>query len=657
MKSRLSNCSERHDCGADLSKSDYLPERLIHVQDDIPKLVFGADIYSSSQASPRYLALSYCWGTEKDASHEPESKLTKQSIDEFRAEISEQKLSAVHRDAIFVARALSIPYIWIDALCILQGDRLDWERQCKQMDKIYGCAYVTVLAAASISSHKSFLQRPHGLQTKISFRSAIQPGRNGSLLIELRKVTSLHRGNILYDDASQSRLSTRGWAYQEAILSTRRIMFGEWNIHYLCSNSHQTMNGPEIEQNYDTSMDQIKQVLSAGDHFRAWKRIFPRAARFENHSFTYPEDILPALSGLVRLLQNHPPDNYLAGHWQQDLFRSLAWHRSIQIHEERPKELHLRSTCEPVTYTVPSWSILGKNYAELHIESSLRFSDVRSEVQSCDGKVALVGTDPFGAVQTAHLEIRSHSFEAHARVGQSITTRQIERVTITNLWSVVIDWDTHQHHCIVYLDYDLKTSDMFQDPRTWRWVLLGSVQLRALYEKWRTNTGSTHSDFGPPECPQNRRTSGSVISDFSEDGQESESGNSDASIPCQSVHTEYSHHSESSGTEEELNLNHDEGEEGYEADLSSNQDSPRLADDWRAEEAEDSDAYNDRELERYPYGLLLLQVPGRQEWYRVGVFAPNPVDFEDEQSFHPELELMTLGNFKEMSQIETMTVL
>lgn len=513
------------------------------------------------------MALSYCWGSKEDASHQP--KLTKDSMSRFQTGIDPKELSAVHRDTVDVAKALSIPYIWIDSLCILQDDddRVDWQQQCAQMDRIYGCAHVTILAAASSSCRQSFLRRPRGLQTVLPFQSAVQPSLSGFLEIELRRVEVWDSDGsfdgILDPDLNSSRLSTRGWAYQEQILSTRMVLFGGWSVHYLCSDSRKTFQNPECtpSREFRYGSDQvdkfmkINREISRGNDTGAWDMVFPKAAGFGSHSFTYPTDILPALSGLARLIQKKPPDVYLAGHWAQDLFRSLPWKRHLLT--QTPKEALFPSTIGTKDYTVPSWSILCKGGVEIVIADDTFFMNIRSEVQSCDGQVTLVSkdpnADPYGAIESAQLEIRSHSFQNESKVDQSIA---IERMEPTR-WSVVIHWDNRRFLCIAFLDYHLQESDINQDPKKWRWVLLGSLQNQTRFDFWGANAGK---DVG---------------------------------------------------------------------------------------------------AERYPYGLLLLQSPGQEKWYRVGVFVrrAGEISTDELRTQYSGVEDLTLDNFKEMSKIETITVL
>jgi hypothetical protein len=57
------------------------------------------------------------------------------------------------RDAVLITRELGLRYLWVDALCILQGQdeaaQLDWRQHSAIMGDIYGNAFVTIAAAAA----------------------------------------------------------------------------------------------------------------------------------------------------------------------------------------------------------------------------------------------------------------------------------------------------------------------------------------------------------------------------------------------------------------------------------------------------------------------------------------------------------------------------
>ena len=75
-----------------------------------------------------YAALSYCWG-EENVYKSAMLRMTKSNVAEMATGILLSDLPEVFRDAITTTRFLGIRYLWIDALCIAQGDREEWETE------------------------------------------------------------------------------------------------------------------------------------------------------------------------------------------------------------------------------------------------------------------------------------------------------------------------------------------------------------------------------------------------------------------------------------------------------------------------------------------------------------------------------------------------
>ncbi|KAI1870380.1 hypothetical protein JX265_001726 [Neoarthrinium moseri] len=175
-----------------------------------------------SSLATKYTALSYFWGTTEEA--RSQLTMTMLTIEVRRRGTPDETLPPLARDAIRITRLLSIPYLWIGCLCIVQDGTSDWEEQCGEMDKIYGCAQVSIIAAASE-----------------------------------------YLGNAIQLDSSSSALSSGGWAFQEAFLSTKRILFGNWNVYFLCPPSYQTRGGSLKYEAYDaTGHDFEKRFLEGG---------------------------------------------------------------------------------------------------------------------------------------------------------------------------------------------------------------------------------------------------------------------------------------------------------------------------------------------------------------------------------------------------------
>ncbi len=92
-----------------------------------------------------YVALSYVWGDVKQLyvpSGEAYSVLTNKGA------LLDLKLSKTIVDAMQLIRQLGLRYLWVDALCIKQGDFSDKEEQITRMEFVYQSALFTIIAAS-----------------------------------------------------------------------------------------------------------------------------------------------------------------------------------------------------------------------------------------------------------------------------------------------------------------------------------------------------------------------------------------------------------------------------------------------------------------------------------------------------------------------------
>jgi hypothetical protein len=218
-KSRIRECIDEHDHKP--ITDPFCPERLIDVQSRPIKLVLTDSITPNSEhgnSNLSYAALSYCWGSAMEASDQ--LTCTTHSLPLRLSAINDQELSPVLSDAISVTRSLSIPYLWVDSLCILQDSLADWERQSSLMGKIYGNAMVTIGALASKSCNNQFICSI-APELYISYYSNDNIDPEGTLrfrylLCERTRLWGKSIGNIVFVvNRNDSRYNSRGWTYQE----------------------------------------------------------------------------------------------------------------------------------------------------------------------------------------------------------------------------------------------------------------------------------------------------------------------------------------------------------------------------------------------------------------------------------------------------------
>jgi hypothetical protein len=152
-----------------------------------------------------YLALSYVWGNHSiDASGDLPTVLPK-----------------TIEDAMIVARGLGIPYLWVDRYCIDQANKREKHIMVANMDKVYAGAEITIIAAAGSDPH-------YGL-----------PGISTTARKNVHTETISGNGVVtrypsLSKEIKNSVWASRGWTYQEMLLSRRRLVFSDSQMFFHC---------------------------------------------------------------------------------------------------------------------------------------------------------------------------------------------------------------------------------------------------------------------------------------------------------------------------------------------------------------------------------------------------------------------------------------
>jgi hypothetical protein len=111
-------------CGGDEPRA--LPTRIIDLRDsEVVRLC------ETKNTPGRYAALSYCWGQDQNLS------TTSATYRAHMNGISKERLPKTFMDAMDVCRRISIDFIWIDSLCIIQDSPGDWSNESAKMGDVY----------------------------------------------------------------------------------------------------------------------------------------------------------------------------------------------------------------------------------------------------------------------------------------------------------------------------------------------------------------------------------------------------------------------------------------------------------------------------------------------------------------------------------------
>lgn len=165
--------------------------------------------------NPRFVALSYVWG--------PNVRRTTLSED------LPSKLPLTIRDAMTVTKDLGLEYLWVDQYCIDQSDNGDKDRQIRHMDLIYKCADITIIAAAGYDCD-------YGLPgVSDRSRDVLDPFLlDGNLTLGICPNANHTEGYYKKEHWETGSWHTRGWTFQEAHLSRRRLVFSDTATHFEC---------------------------------------------------------------------------------------------------------------------------------------------------------------------------------------------------------------------------------------------------------------------------------------------------------------------------------------------------------------------------------------------------------------------------------------
>ncbi|KAF1934610.1 HET-domain-containing protein [Clathrospora elynae] len=310
----MERCTQSHGALCTLPKEVALPTRLIQIQRDDPAIL---KLCTTAGMRGQYVTLSYCWGDG------PSFKAVSTSMESLRSGFEAQSLPKTLRDAVRLTYEMGFEYIWIDSLCIQQDNFEDWSRESARMAQVYGDAAFTICADIAGSTNDGIFQA----------RDNLQSHRFGPELSFCLQTISQQWGEM-----PEHPLYSRGWAFQERILSSRNLHFLNDQIAWECNT---TLYLEDSRGRHSNPTDHFaKSIFTKFYHAKRFQEfnkqsepdLFPRigawnaiAQEMSVRAFTFESDNLPAISGLASALQTPELGEYLAGVWSYNPFLSMAW--------------------------------------------------------------------------------------------------------------------------------------------------------------------------------------------------------------------------------------------------------------------------------------------------------------------------------------------
>lgn len=374
IKAWLGRCGKTHaKCRLprDVAGVEWHPTRLIEISPD-PDTGENANNLSCRVVEPqsedipqnlRYVTLSHRWPQDQEGFQ----ILTTDKLPLWKENLPMAILHQTFRDAFLAARRLGISYIWIDSLCIIQegDDDADWRKESPMMQKVYSNAELNICASKTDQNQGLFSTR--------------NPPRHQPLHIQLaRREGDTHSGHFLirresgYDFMTtweraidDSVLASRGWVFQEQLLSRANLHFGDHEVLFECMEMR-ACESLGSEQDYsmpwtwhglffkqllpkghvvsqgewmssDTPLDSADYHHKSTQHddlvHKLWHKLL---SQYTSRQLTKSGDRLVALSGVAQQFKTTvSKDNcYIAGLWSNHLATEMLW----QVTDRSPGE-------------------------------------------------------------------------------------------------------------------------------------------------------------------------------------------------------------------------------------------------------------------------------------------------------------------------------
>ncbi|KAL8397444.1 hypothetical protein RB594_004245 [Gaeumannomyces avenae] len=430
-----------------------IPTRILDVGDSLESNTVHlrpAIHLPKDEQTARYIILSHCWGGKVPAA----STTTSEALQEREAGIELGQLTQNFRDAIRLTRLLGVRYLWIDALCIIQDSREDWQLESGRMGAYYKNSWLTLAAAMTGGSNGGLLgKRTPTMDPFIQLNPQPTPadGRSGDasddkgplffafdaieppdahLIFNLRGKNNPYMFSdtfIKYEDAFQGDpsldakrkhlaswqaiLQTRGWALQEELLSPRWVAFEPSQVYFRCDKFVEYESGRRVQPPNGEScfLSKGRVTFLEGD----WLKV---VEGYTERQLTVETDKLAAIAGLARefailrsakagISVEAAQDDYCAGLWRSQLLEGLLWGRP-----GFPKAEEVASFTRTEAFVAPSWSWASVNGPVKFAGRLLGSEEPKAELVRVIAEPA--GSDPLGQISDGLLVLRGRCFWA-----------------------------------------------------------------------------------------------------------------------------------------------------------------------------------------------------------------------------------------------------
>ena len=297
------------------------PFRLLFLGDEhalCPRLVDANTMGSEID----YVTLSHRWDSSTKS-----TETTRKNILSAYQNISLNAYPTHFKEAMSLTKRLGFKYISIDSLCIIQDCPEDWSKQAILMHHIYSNGVVNLALLQNFADRKPMDEADANAEVLGCKITSSDP--SGSF----REPICWKPENFDFV-LQKSHLYSRGWTFQERLLSPRTVHFGK-QMYWECRSRRASTAFPSTVDYPGLFADdfvlKFKQLTLnsrqdvAGELHSIWCSV---VRDYSGRDLTKPSDRLVALSGVAKRLQHIYSlgnDEYSYGLWKPCLPEQLLW--------------------------------------------------------------------------------------------------------------------------------------------------------------------------------------------------------------------------------------------------------------------------------------------------------------------------------------------
>ncbi len=338
-----------------------LPTRVIDVGNGIDKPI---RLIASEGTHGLYCTLSYRWYDSHSF------KTTTENISQLYQDIPQNALHQTIREAITTTRTLGIPYLWVDALCIVQDDAEDWALEAARMSAVYENSVLTIAAIDSPGSGQGiFRKRTHSPRPYNRDFPPESPtgyfGYSHPFFVFSTKCRPRPLGE----------LDMRGWCLQEQFLSQRILSYADGELFWECDELMASESYPggvsqsvwafqetslQIRSDWQKFKTIVKNIRkqdrkcgamspSQTDAIALWCSM---VERFTRRHLTVQSDRLVAIQGISDIMTAYTNEEMVVGMCKSFLPRHLLWWVNTIAGDFKVTDPLRR----PANFRCPTWS-------------------------------------------------------------------------------------------------------------------------------------------------------------------------------------------------------------------------------------------------------------------------------------------------------------